>query len=330
MATKKVILTRKINDILYDIFPKTSADVVVYGETTVSATLAEFANALANVYTKTETDDAIKTSATNLYNKIMGITEEDGATVNEAYDTLKEVAAWIDEHGDIAAVFLSDITALKTAVGDENSGLIKAMADAQSAIQTNTDDIDALEAAVNDLESAMTDAQNAISALQTLTEEYGDRITQLESFVVGNNPAEGNGGLLGDMEDAKQAIQSNANDITVLQGESLDYENRISNLETTVGDDASGLVMRVNALEAVGATKTEASKTNGNIKIDGLETTVYTHPETHNATMIVEDDTHKFVTSEEKAIIASAAAVSFVQSTDDIDNERDLFLIEIE
>ena len=35
-----------------------------------------------------------------------------------------------------------------------------------------------------------------------------------------------------------------------------------------------------------GATKTEASGTNGKIKINGTDTTVYTHPSTHPATMI--------------------------------------------
>lgn len=44
------------------------------------------------------------------------------------------------------------------------------------------------------------------------------------------------------------------------------------------GSDA--LAGRILALENVGATKTEASETNGNIKINGTETTVYTHPVT--------------------------------------------------
>ena len=48
------------------------------------------------------------------------------------------------------------------------------------------------------------------------------------------------------------------------------------------------------------ATLTEKSNTNGNIKINGTETVVYTHPATHPATMITEDATHRFVTDEEK------------------------------
>ena len=34
---------------------------------------------------------------------------------------------------------------------------------------------------------------------------------------------------------------------------------------------------------AVGATKTEKSITNGNVKINGTDTKIYTHPENHNA-----------------------------------------------
>ena len=275
MAIKKVLLTKKINDVIYDIFPKTSAEVVVYGESTVAATLAQFATDLADRYTKKETDDAIKAESTDLYNKIMGITEEDGATVSEAYDTLKEVAAWIDEHGDIAEGFLTDITALKTAVGDENSGLVKAMAEAQAAIESNDGDILAL--------------QNAVSALET---------------AVGNAES----GLVKAMAEAQVKIQA---------------------LETTVGNAESGLVKRVTDLENVGSTKVEKSDTNGNIKVDGAEVNVYTHPETHAATMITEDDDHQFVTAAQKNIIDNAAAVLLVSSQTEVTNENNLYMVEI-
>ena len=42
----------------------------------------------------------------------------------------------------------------------------------------------------------------------------------------------------------------------------------------------------IDALKKVGATKVEKSDTNGNIKINGAETTVYTHPATHAASEI--------------------------------------------
>lgn len=52
---------------------------------------------------------------------------------------------------------------------------------------------------------------------------------------------------------------------------------------------------------AAGATKVEDSTTNGNIKINGVEKTVYTHPSNHAASMITQDSTHRFVTDTEKS-----------------------------
>lgn len=295
MAIKKVLLSKKIDNVIYDIFPKTSADIVVYGESTVAATLAQFAADLADRYTKAETDDAIAAESEALYNRIMGITEEDGATVKEAYDTLKEVAAWIDEHGEVAAAFTTDIAALKAAVGEapaegvEGSGLLKAMADAEAAIASNDGEIAELQAAVEALETAVGDAES---------------------------------GLVKAMAEAQAKI-------VVLEEAKADHETRIGALETTVGDAESGLVKTVADLVAAEGNHTEASEVNGNIKIDGEEVVVYTHPETHAATMIVEDDEHQFVTAEEKATFAAAAAVVLVASQDEVVNEKDLYMVEI-
>lgn len=236
MAIKKVLLSKKIDNVIHNIFPKTSADIVVYGESTVAEALASFAIELSNVYTSTQADAAIKASADALYNKIMGITEEDGATVTEAYDTLKEVAAWIDEHGEAATAFSTDITALKTAIGTVESGLVK------------------------------------------------------------------------DVSDNK---------------------TEIANLKTIVGDENSGLVKQVSDLSTGSGNHIEASETNGNVKIDGAEVTVYTHPETHSASIIEETDDRKFVTANEKTAIANAAAVTIVSTQDEVVNENDLYLVEI-
>lgn len=48
------------------------------------------------------------------------------------------------------------------------------------------------------------------------------------------------------------------------------------------------------------ATKTAKSATNGNVLINGTETAVYTHPSTHEASMITQDATHRFVSDAEK------------------------------
>lgn len=57
------------------------------------------------------------------------------------------------------------------------------------------------------------------------------------------------------------------------------------------------------------ATKTEKSETNGNVKIDGAEVVVYTHPASHDATMINEDASHRFVTDAEKTAWGAKANI---------------------
>lgn len=52
-----------------------------------------------------------------------------------------------------------------------------------------------------------------------------------------------------------------------------------SNVKTFVEAVEAALGLRITALENVGSTKVEASETNGNIKVDGQELTVYTLPD---------------------------------------------------
>jgi hypothetical protein len=224
---KKVYLKKKIEGVVYDIYARSSADMIDYNNTTVSATLSQFATDLSNVITSSTVDTKIKTATDELYNKIMGLTSTD-TTINEAYDTLKEVATYIEQHANATSGYAT----LLSTVGDSSSGLVKDVAD----------------------------------------------------------------------------------------------------LKTTVGDSNSGLVKAVAELQTTVAntdkSKVTASTTNGNIKVDGSEMTVYTHPETHAATMIVEDDTHKFVTSTEKAKIAAAATVEYVTAMPDTVSDVALYLVE--
>lgn len=67
---------------------------------------------------------------------------------------------------------------------------------------------------------------------------------------------------------------------------------------------------------STGANKVEQSGTNGNIKIDGIEKTVYTHPVSHTATMITEDSTHRFVTDTDKTNWNDANSKKHNQNTD--------------
>ena len=85
----------------------------------------------------------------------------------------------------------------------------------------------------------------------------------------------------------------------------LIYEGAPANAWQTVGEL---LVPGKATQEADGLMSKEDKK-----KLDGLQN--YTHPTSHPATMITEDDTHKFVTAQEKANIATALSTANAAKT---------------
>ena len=69
--------------------------------------------------------------------------------------------------------------------------------------------------------------------------------------------------------------------VEALEGKVTTLEEKVSALETKdteLANADTALGNRIKDLEDVGATKVEKSDTNGNIKIDGVETVVYTEP----------------------------------------------------
>ena len=113
MATnmQKTIAKIKVEGVLKEITFKTTGEQVVMADgRTAEAVIASILTSIANL-----PNEKVKISCDALYNKIMGLTDSD-TTINEAYDTLKEVADWIDTHGELAAQFTNDISGLKSAV----------------------------------------------------------------------------------------------------------------------------------------------------------------------------------------------------------------------
>lgn len=85
--------THKMSDLINDV---ESEETVSYDDTQIRE---DFNNALSD-----------------LYNKVMGITDEDSTTVDEAYNTLKEVSKYIKEDGEAAAEMLDTIAAIEEAL----------------------------------------------------------------------------------------------------------------------------------------------------------------------------------------------------------------------
>lgn len=124
---KMVIFQDEVNGVLTDLMARSHVDNVIYEEggqqKALSTKLAEIIAAIALKANSADVTAEIKAADDALYNKIMGITAEDGTTVNEAYDTLKEVAEYLTAHGDVVQGFTTDIAGLKTAVEALQSGM---------------------------------------------------------------------------------------------------------------------------------------------------------------------------------------------------------------
>lgn len=85
----------------------------------------------------------------------------------------------------------------------------------------------------------------------------------------------------------------------------LIYEGAPTNKWQTVGE----LFIPGNATQSVDGLMSKEDKK----KLDGLQN--YTHPSSHPATMITEDETHKFVTATEKTNIATALSTANAAKT---------------
>lgn len=155
MAIKKVLIQKKIEGVIYDIYQKTSADIVTYDDTTtVAAKIAELVTGLDDITKDNGTiDTKIKAESEALYNKIMGFTDGD-KTISEAYDTLKEVAQYLEDHGSVIQGFTTDIAGIKATIGTATAGETPATG-LIARIETLESDVATLKATVGDSSSGL-------------------------------------------------------------------------------------------------------------------------------------------------------------------------------
>ena len=170
-VAQKAILTAKIGGVLKDLMVKTSADqVFIDDSTTLAAKLTELVNALdgkaAATHTHTQADvtgldDALTarptTEAMNaaISTAISGLIN--GAP--ETYDTLKEIADYIDAHQDV-------VDALNASIGSKaDASVVATLQETVTAIKTVTDSLGALatknSVAESDLDEALKAKINA-------------------------------------------------------------------------------------------------------------------------------------------------------------------------
>ena len=127
MSVKKVLLQKKLESTVYDLYPKTEASIVVYERTytdndgdhtvatTVSAELARLASQGSDDLTAAK--DYTDTQVAALQSAIEGL--GDNETLVSAFDTLKEIGDWLaNAESTNAATIIADVTDLKTKVGN--------------------------------------------------------------------------------------------------------------------------------------------------------------------------------------------------------------------
>lgn len=170
-VAQKAILTAKINGVLKDLMVKTSADqVFIDDSTTLEAKLTELVNALdgkaaashthaqadvtglEDALTARPTTEAMNTAISTAISDLIG-----GAP--ETYNTLKEIADYIDAHQDV-------VDALNASIGSKaDASVVATLQGTVTAIKTVTDSLGALatkdSVAESDLDEALKAKINA-------------------------------------------------------------------------------------------------------------------------------------------------------------------------
>lgn len=179
------------------------------------------------------------------------------AEAPEAYDTLKEISDWISSHASDASGMNSQINTNKT-----NIASLTALVGTLPETATSATVIGYIDEAIAALNIGNYAKANDLAAAVTRIGTAEGKITTLEGQVATIN---GNASTAGSI--AKAAADTLASAKTYADGLNTAMDTRVKAIE--------------NKNISNGANKVEASTTNGNIKIDGVETVVYTHPDAH-------------------------------------------------
>lgn len=249
--------------------------------------------------------------------------------------------------GDSTKGLVKDVADLKTTVGDSNSGLVKKVTDIETSltetgtvgakIKANADAITGIKngktlASFGDVEAELTGYQKAIAENTYAAYAYQAKVDTLigedsnkTARAIAKEEADtAVAGVIANAPEAFDTLKEIANWIGSGEVASTTAANMltdINNLKTTVGDADSGLVKDVADLKAVGAQKVEASATNGNIKIGGVETQVYRHAtKTEHAAAFVKvgNDAEGHVVVGDAIVQADIDAILAVASASDI------------
>ena len=296
MAIKKAILNKVVSGVAYEVYPKTSADIVTYNkgtgneavDTTVAAELAALATAISNG------DAASLQAVADLRQLVFDF--QDGETISTTYDTIREIAAFLDQHdesiGQLAAL-ITDVGHASTPESSEGAGDGVAATGIHADVEQLQADVTALQEANGTNVTKTYNSTNAANGHLFLdgvdTTVYDD--SDLNARVGASTDTAAAAGTT-----AWSRIKNAENDIDALEAglgvasatadsAGTTAWSRIKNAEDDIDDLEAGLGLatdtadatgttawaRIKALEAVEATKVEDGTTNGYIKVDGTD-----------------------------------------------------------
>lgn len=270
--------------------------------------VAANATAAAEAKTAAENAQAAADAAQNTANSKTTMAEVEAkgyATKTEAqgYANAKDTA--IAEAKAAGEAAQSDVDALKAKVGTVADGktVVKMIEEAQAAATYDDTQVKADIAANAEtiggvkgrLDTFLADAdltENAIDTLkelQTYITEHGTEAAGWTNKITANETA-----IAEEAKTARAAEKANATGVTEAKTAAATAQSDVDAIKadylktadkTTLQGSIDAVSSRVKDIEdknvSDGATKVEKSDTNGNIKIDGVETVVYTHPEKH-------------------------------------------------
>lgn len=282
MSVKKILLKKSINSTVFDLYPKTSADIVEYTraavgtqgqdgyvapvETNVAAELAYLNNKGSSDLT--EAKNYTDTQVQALEDAIKGL--GDGESLVAAFDTLKEIGAWLEGADSTnAATVLSDISDLQTKVG--HAAVAESGTSGQEgyvAPQAATGlflAIDGLDARIDDLEA--NGGKNVVASSNNGYIQVGVGNTLSDVLVYDDTELRTNLGVASDGSNPATGLHLDVENLAAAVGadnQAATVKGRITALETEVGaasnPDAASLRGRMAAVEdAIGDNSTAAS-----------------------------------------------------------------------
>ena len=241
MAINKATLAKKINNVIEYVYPKTSADIVIYDSNYSVGSIIDklistkidkedgkglssndFTNEYKNrldSYDSFVIDDALNSTSKHsvenraIYTKIMEVRSElkedianitNSEEMGQILDNIATLEEWMNDDSSLSAAMVTDINNLKTTVGDSSNGLVK------------------------DITSLKTTVGNSSSGIVK-------DVTSLKN-TVGSSSS----GIVKDVASLKTTMGDSSSGVV----------KDIASLKTTVGDNNSGLVKKANDLES--------------------------------------------------------------------------------